>query len=483
MKLKYLVPPHIFLSLTLSLSFSFIGLNALADDLASDLTKDKPNKIEEALPVTELRAFVEVMERVKNEYVEPVSNQTLLENAIKGMLSNLDPHSSFYNAVEFADLTESTSGEFAGLGVEISSQDGLLRVISPLDDSPAFKAGVKAGDIIVKINEIAIQSVSLEDAINMLKGDPGTEVILTIIREGAAKPLNIKILRDIIKTKSTRSEMLEDGFGYLRISQFQGRTDSEAADKINDLMSMVQNNSTPKNSQKNTQKELGLKGLVLDLRNNPGGLVEQAVAISDLFLNNGLVVYLQGRDASTREDMLATTGDILKGAPIIVLINAGSASASEIVAGALKDNNRALIVGERSFGKGSVQVMIPLNDGRGLKFTTSRYYTPSGKSIQAEGIAPDIEIGDFSVKARMDNLERVREADLVGHLNNENSQAAKALNATNLNLAERDYQLYEALNLLKALVKSKELSNRSGLNLSTQEKLSIEDKPFDLDVQ
>lgn len=467
------------LSLSLGLAVTQIVWAQEADSIEK---KQVATESKEPLSITELRTFVEVMEKVKNEYVEDVTDQNLLENAIKGMLSNLDPHSSFYGKEEFEGLTESTTGEFAGLGVEITNEDGLLRIISPIDDSPAAKAGIKAGDLIIRINETAIQSVSSEDAIKMLRGEPGTEVMLTIIREGAAKPLKISILRDIIKTKSVRSEMLEPGFGYIRLSQFQERAGEEMINHINDLIKNYQASikMATKDSHKDkaTDKSINanatlsettqnqnpasahpLKGLILDLRNNPGGLVNQAVAISDLFLEGGLVVYTQGRDASTRSNSMAGPGDILNGAPLIVLINSGSASASEIVAGALKDNNRALIVGERSFGKGSVQVVIPLNDGRGLKFTTARYYTPSGKSIQAEGIVPDIAIEDFDIKVKSDKPERIREADLVGHLDNTSAINKADTQQSKQDLATRDYQLYEALNLLKTLTKSTELAN------------------------
>lgn len=471
------------ISLAISLSFGLaVPQIILAQESTSAGTKQVAEESKQPIPIKELRTFVEVMEKVKNEYVEDVTDQNLLENAIKGMLSNLDPHSSFYGKEEFEGLTESTSGEFAGLGVEITNEDGLLRIISPIDDSPAAKAGIKAGDLIIRINETATQSVSSEDAIKMLRGEPGTEVVLTIIREGAAKPLKINILRDIIKTKSVRSEMLEPGFGYVRLSQFQERAGEELINHINDLIKnyqastkmMTKDGHTDKNVDKSmnpnialTEREQAkksseihpLKGLILDLRNNPGGLVDQAVAISDLFLEGGLVVYTQGRDASTRNNSIAGPGDILNGAPLIVLINSGSASASEIVAGALKDNNRALIVGERSFGKGSVQIVIPLNDGRGLKFTTARYYTPSGKSIQAEGIIPDIAIEDFDIKVKTDKPERIREADLAGHLDNTSATDKVDIQQSEQDLAMRDYQLYEALNLLKTLTKSTELAN------------------------
>ncbi len=391
------------------------------------------------LPLEALQTFVEVMARIKAEYVETVDDTELINKAIKGMLSELDPHSTFFEAEEFAAFQEMSLGEFEGLGIEVIAEDGLLRVIAPIDDSPAQKAGIQAGDLIIRIDETAVQSIATNEAIQLLRGEPGSQVTLTLIRTNETKPLKISLERDVIRSKSVRAEWLTEGYAYVRIGQFQERTSEELENALKDLT----------HSEPNAK----LKGLVLDLRNNPGGLLAQAVKVSDLFLESGLVVYTQGQTEATREEFSATAGDILQNAPLIVLINSGSASAAEIVAGALQDHRRALLVGEKSFGKGSVQTVAPLIDGRGMKFTTARYYTPSGRSIQAEGIHPDVVLAPLSVKAQDTDMLGVREQDLAGHL--EQNNAALRVESGNLTqlvtLAERDYVLYEALNLLKSM--------------------------------
>lgn len=396
------------------------------------------------LPMQELRAFAEIFGRIKESYVEPVDDKSLLESAIRGMLAGLDPHSSYLNEEEFADLQAGTSGEFGGLGIEVGLEDGFVKVISPIDDTPAQRAGVQAGDLIIRLDEKPVKGMSLEEAVNLMRGKPGTEVVLTIAREGEEKPLRITVVRDIIKVASVKGRMLEEGFAYVRLSHFQARTTDDMLKKI---------------SQLKTESSVGIKGLVLDLRNNPGGILNGAVSISDAFLSDGIVVYTQGRDEESRLDFNAAPDDVLDGAPIVVLVNGGSASASEIVAGALQDHRRAIIMGSQTFGKGSVQTIIPVSKTAALKLTTARYFTPSGRSIQGEGIKPDIVLSDATLtRNEADEATRIKEADLAGHLENGNGKQApaeadkpgKPAASGGADLQD-DYQLSEALNLLKGI--------------------------------
>ncbi len=406
------------------------------------------------LPLDELRTFTDVFARVKNDYVEPVEDKTMLENAIRGMLAGLDPHSSYLDEKEFKELQVGTSGEFGGLGIEVGMEDGFVKVISPIDDTPAQRAGVQAGDLIIRLDDTPVKGMSLSDAVNLMRGKPGTSIRLTIVREGEEKPLEISVKRDIIRVKSVKSRMLEKGYGYLRISQFQSKTSDNLLQAMDDL-----------------KKENGeaLKGLVLDLRNNPGGVLDGAVAVSDAFINDGLIVYTEGRIEDSKMRFTARPGDVLNGAPLVVLVNQGSASASEIVAGALQDDKRALIVGAKTFGKGSVQTILPLSNGGAVKLTTARYFTPSGRSIQAEGITPDIQFDNVKVTAADKSDMNIKEADLSRHLMNgtakpktEDADKApveetpadkdgKKDDKTDEPLASSDYQLYQALNLLKGL--------------------------------
>ena len=356
-----------------------------------------------SLPVEELRTFSDVFGRIKNDYVEDVEDKVLLENAIRGMLSGLDPHSAYLDQEQFKELQVGTSGEFGGLGIEVGMEDGFVKVIAPIDDTPAQRAGVQAGDLIIRLDDTPVKGLSLNDAVKIMRGKPGTTLRLTIVREGVEQPLKIDIKRDIIKVKSVKQRMLEDGFGYVRISQFQSKTAENLVDAVNEL-----------------KKEAGgpLKGLVLDLRNNPGGVLNGAVAVSDAFLKKGLIVYTEGRVNDSKLRFNATPDDILDNAPLVVLVNQGSASASEIVSGALQDHRRAIIVGNQTFGKGSVQTILPLSSGTAVKLTTARYFTPSGRSIQAEGIKPDIELDQVRVSAVEGSFEPIKEADLSGHLSN-----------------------------------------------------------------
>ncbi len=401
------------------------------------------------LPLNELRAFTEVFEKIKTDYVEPVGDASLLEGAIRGMLSGLDPHSSYLDPDAFKELQVGTSGEFGGLGIEVGMEDGFIKVIAPIDDTPAQKAGIKSGDLIIRINETPVKGLTLNEAVNLMRGKPGSEVNLTVVRKEADNnPLTFTISRAIIQVKGVKSRMLEPGFAYIRITQFQNHT----GENVIDALSKLQKESTD-----------NLKGLVLDLRNNPGGILGAAVSVSDAFLTEGLIVYTEGRVKDSQLRFKATQSDLLKGAPLIVLVNEGSASASEIVAGALQDHKRALIMGERTFGKGSVQTILPMNNGSALKLTTARYYTPAGRSIQAEGIIPDIKLEDFKVsKTERNGLSMLKEADLSRHLvkpKNSDNSTEKTNEKPSLekkkpemaSLTETDYQLSEALNLLKGL--------------------------------
>ena len=397
----------------------------------------------ETLPMQELRAFAEIFGRIKKDYVEDVDDIDLLESAIDGMLSGLDPHSTYLNAEEFKDLQEGTSGEFGGLGIEVGIEDGFIKVIAPIDNTPAQRAGVKAGDMIIRLDGKPVKGMGLEEAVGLMRGKPGTSIILTIVREAEEKPIKVSIKRAVIKTVSVKSRMLEEGYGYIRLSHFQTRTTEEMLKQISRLKS---------------ESATSLNGLVLDLRNNPGGVLNGAISVSDAFLSEGLIVYTKGKEETSRLDFKAEPDDILEGAPIVVLVNGGSASASEIVAGALQDHNRAVIMGGQTFGKGSVQTIIPVNGDSAVKLTTARYFTPSGRSIQAEGITPDIVLSNIKVTTvEPTDLERIKESDLSRHLDQQRSKNSaknnnsKKSNVSNSSLAQEDFQLNEALNLLKGL--------------------------------
>lgn len=392
------------------------------------------------LPTAELRTFTEVFDRIKKNYVEEVDDKTLIENAIRGMLSGLDPHSTYMDESDYKDLREGTKGEFGGLGIQVGMEDGFVKVISPIDDTPAYRAGVKAGDLIIRLDSQPVKGLSLGQAVNLMKGKPGTSILLTIVREGEEKPLKIKVVRDIIRTKSVRSKLYNEHYGYVRITTFQVNT---ASDLLKEL--------------KTLRKAAGgkLHGLVLDLRNNPGGVLRGAVNVSDAFLREGLIVYTEGRVDDSEMSYKATPDDQMNDAPIVVLVNGGSASASEIVAGALQDHKRAIIMGTPTFGKGSVQSILQLDRTTALKLTTARYFTPAGRSIQAEGIVPDVLLDSVKVTAVDNKQEQIKERDLSGHLSNGNKSKSdkktgqESIRATNL--ASEDYPLFEALNLLKGL--------------------------------
>lgn len=398
-------------------------------------------KDDQDIPFEDLQAFTEVFSRIKSDYVEGVDDKSLIEDAIRGMLSGLDPHSSYLNTSEFSDLKIGTTGQFGGLGIEVGMENGFVKVISPIDDTPAFRAGVQASDLIIKLDDKQVKGMTLNDAVKIMRGVPNTDIKLTIVREGESKPLVITITREIIRVKSVKNRMLEPGYGYVRITNFQSRTTTDMLKAISDL-----------------QKESTLEGLILDLRNNPGGVLNGAVGVSDAFINDGLIVYTEGRIDDSSHRYLATPGDSLNGAPLVVLINGGSASASEIVAGAMQDHKRAIIMGTKSFGKGSVQTIQELRNGSAVKLTTARYFTPKGRSIQATGIVPDISLKTLKIAADDDKDGGVSfsEKDLEGSLSNPNGESSEPDSSSkdkkgSEKLAETDFQLFEALNLLKGL--------------------------------
>lgn len=390
---------------------------------------------EEQLPLDDLRKFAEVFGRIKDAYVEEVDDRQLLESAIKGMLSDLDPHSTYLAPKDYEQLEESTSGEFGGLGIEVGMEDGFVKVIAPIDDTPAQKAGVQAGDLIIKLGDQPVKGMSLEEAVKLMRGKPGTVLTLTIMREGESAPIEIDVERDVIKVTSIKSRIIENGYGYLRISQFQADTGSQFTKALEDL-----------------GKEHGgdLDGLIIDLRNNPGGILQAAVEAADTLLDEGLIVYTEGRIQSSRLRFNAKAGNLMPDTPIVVLINGGSASASEILAGALQDHERAVIMGTQSFGKGSVQTVIPLDETHAIKMTTARYYTPDGRSIQAKGIKPDIEVKPAEL-TEVDSQPFFTEADLSGHLEGQDEEQEAVEEQGQATPASKDFQLRSALNLLKGL--------------------------------
>ncbi len=423
-------------SLLLLMTGFLIGIATLSSPVFAKKDMGK----EEGLPLEHLRNFSDIFARIKSDYVEKVEDKELLQNAIRGMLSGLDPHSTYLDPDEYRELKIGTTGQFGGLGIQVGLEDGFIKVISPIDDTPAFHAGIKAGDLIIRLNDKPIKGMSLNEAVNIMRGKPGTKITLTIVRDEETEPLNIVIKRAIIKVKSVKSRLLEKDYGYVRVSTFQSRTAHHLLEAINNL----------KKENKNK-----LKGLVFDLRNNPGGVLNAAADVSDLFLEEGLIVYTKGRVKNSYFEFKAKPGDAINGAPIVVLINEGSASASEIVAGALQDHKRAVLMGTKSFGKGSVQTIQELRNGGAVKFTTARYFTPLGRSIQAEGIEPDITLNNMKLTAIKDNgFKRLKEADLSGHISNPNGikpETKKDKANTKKPKVKNDYQIKEALNLLKGL--------------------------------
>tara|TARA_B100000427_G_scaffold317662_1_gene313983 strand:- start:1786 stop:3057 length:1272 start_codon:yes stop_codon:yes gene_type:complete len=380
-----------------------------------------------------LKFLGESIEKIKSDYVENIDNKEIVESAINGILSSLDPHSSFLNAKSLNDMKIQTKGEFGGLGIEVTMENGFVKVISPIDNTPAFKAGIKAGDYITHLDKESVVGLTLDEAVGKMRGPIGSKLKVTIGRVNT-EPFDLTIKRDIIKITSVRSK-LEKDVGYIRITTFSEQTNKSTSDAIKKL--------------KKENKDL--KGFILDLRNNPGGLLEQAVAISNLFLEKGEIVSTRGRDSENPETYKAKPGDILKGLPLVVLINGGSASASEIVAGALQDHKRAIILGTQSFGKGSVQTIIPVNPFGALRMTTARYFTPSGKSIQKKGISPDIIVEEAKIE-KVEKRDGGRESDLKGALDNPNQESDKKNNDNkNEEVSINDFQLSRALDLVRGI--------------------------------
>lgn len=453
-------------ALTCGLGIGFIGSSFAASEKETE-------KSSLSLPLKDIQRFATAVAQIKRYYIEPVSDQTLFNYAIEGMLSNLDPHSSYLDEESLKDLQSTTVGKFGGIGIEVIPQEGFIKVISPIDDTPAFKAGIKPGDLIVRINSKLVKDMTLREAINMIRGDTGTKVKLTVIRTGEKKPLVFNVTREVIQVHSVKSELIDDKYGYIRLSFFQSSTNKDLLNAINTL-----------------KKQSGgqLEGLILDLRNNPGGLLDSSVEVADDFLDanslkkyDDLIVYTKGRVQGDDLKAKATPGDVLKGVPMAVLINEGSASASEIVAGALQDYKRAVVVGKKSFGKGSVQTVLPIDYHSGIKLTTALYYTPAGRSIQAKGIEPDVVVPEVKLPKATDNnsdFVPIEEADLNRHLANgdkaqdqkdqkkDNKTPSTSTNSDDevlgagaetagdkklSDLMHKDFQQYEALMLLKAL--------------------------------
>ena len=396
---------------------------------------DGKDNLKARLPLNALRNFAEAFNRVSSAYVEEIDDRTLLENAIKGMLSQLDPHSVYLDKNALSNLEEKTTGNYGGLGIEITIEDGFVKVIAPMDGTPADKADIEAGDLIIQLDEKPVRGLSLSESIDIMRGEPGSEIKLLIIRDGQPAPNEVILIREVINVSSVSRRVLDLGYGYLRIAQFQSGTGREALEEINKL-----------------KKVQDLKGLVIDLRDNPGGILQSAVEISDLFIEEGLIVYTEGRLANAELRFNASTGDSIEGIPIVVLVNQGTASASEIVAGALQDHRRAIIMGTTTFGKGSVQTVLPLNDEKAIKLTTARYFTPKGRSIQAAGIEPDIWVEQSIITPSMQKNLRPVEKNLPKHLISGNGgDSTESRAKRSLESATRDYQLNEALILLKGI--------------------------------
>lgn len=429
-------------SLILGLSIGAGGIS-LAQNSGDDTVQNTADTYKQ------LNLFGNVFERVRSEYVEEVSDKELVETALNGMLTALDPHSSYLTEDDFSSMQVQTKGEFGGLGIEVTMENGLVKVVSPIDDTPAFEAGIQANDMIVEIDGEQVMGMSLSDAVSKMRGKVGTDIDLTVVREGEAEPLEITITRDIIQIQSVRSRVENENIGYIRITTFNQQTFPGLKKAIQEIKAEAGDSLT---------------GYVLDLRNNPGGLLDQAIAVSDAFLDKGEIVSTRGRQSDDVRRDNATPGDLVDGLPIVVLINGGSASASEIVAGALQDHKRAIVMGTKSFGKGSVQTVITLPGHGAMRLTTARYYTPSGRSIQATGIEPDIKVERVAVVGQLDNSRQISEADLRGALDNGQNERTKQSSDDTKNDDEDkvevevdleedivDYQLTRAIDLLEGI--------------------------------
>ncbi len=418
-----------FLIAALTLVFLVNMLTYLKDSSNANASKT-------SLPLNQLQSFSEVYLKIKQNFVQDISDKELFDNAIRGMLEGLDPHSTFLNEKDFKDLQIGTKGEFGGLGIEVTMENGFVKVITPIDDTPAYKAGIKAGDLIIEIDSKSVKGLSLNEAVDLMRGKIGNPILLTIAREGESGPIDIKIVRAKIKVKSVKYELIDKNYGYIRISSFQNKTGKNLYDAISNL---------------NKKSKGSIKGFVIDMRNNPGGVLGAAVDVSDAFIKGKKkLVFTKGKKAKSVYEYFSNDTDLTEGKPIVVLINGGSASASEIVAGALQDHKRAIIMGTQSFGKGSVQTILPITSKTAVKITTARYYTPDGRSIQAKGITPDIIVEDLQLNS-LSNTETIKESDLTGHLKNiDKKDNTEGIQTRNKKL-DNDYQLSEAINLLKGL--------------------------------
>lgn len=446
-----------------------LGLMSLVFILvsATAFSQTQSREDDSELPLEDLRNFTSVFDQIRRGYVENITDAQLLEYAIRGMVAELDPHSAYLSKDAYTELQSVTSGEFAGVGLEVSIEHGMVKVIAPIDEGPSARAGIQSGDVIIRVDDEAVKSMDLNEAVRHLRGPKGTSIKLTVLREGAEQPLDFVLERDIIKVKSVRTRLFDDDYFYIRLSQFQINTGTELAQQVRVQL----------------EKNPALKGIILDLRNNPGGVVQASVEVADTFLDGGRVVFTRGRLRNSNVTYNAANGDITHGLPMVVLINDGSASASEIVAGALQDHGRAIIMGTRSFGKGSVQSVIPLENDRAIKLTTALYYTPKGRSIQAEGIEPDVIVERVKTVS-INEPQRLTEADLAKHLSiNKDTESTHKTRAqtriTRLQLLKDDNQLQEALNLLKGLTiyrhrTSGSAASSTSLNVNADDSLTAE---------
>ena len=394
---------------------------------------------ESNLPLEDLQIFADVFGKIKSDYVESIKDKKLLGDAINGMLTGLDPHSTYLSPDSFKEMRIGTEGHFGGLGIEVTIENGFVKVVAPIDDTPAYDAGIKSGDLIIKLDNKPVKDMPLNEAVGLMRGKPGTDITLTIVREGRDKPFDVVLTRDVIRITSVKGRLLEKDYGYIRISQFQAGTGASLRKKISSLKQ---------------ENEGSLRGLILDLRDNPGGVLNAAVNVSDTFIRSGIIVSTRGRTDDSDMEFNATPQDYLDNAPLVVLINGGSASASEIVAGALQDHKRAVLMGTKSFGKGSVQTILPMGNGAALKITTALYYTPNNRTIQATGIVPDISVDDLVLsKPDDDQGHNIRESDLARHLENngETPEETEKTDAKSDRSPPADYQLNQALNLLKGI--------------------------------
>lgn len=429
---RFIFLPTLAFVLPLALSFS---LNA-QEEVSSEVSLEQA-EVEQAtpLPLDQIKTFADIFTRIKQSYVAPVTDEQLLEYAVDGMLAGLDPHSAYLKGDKFRDLDEDTRGEFTGLGIEVVMEGGFIKVIAPIDDTPAAKAGIQSGDLIIRIDGEVISGLSLSEATEKMRGQPGTNIVLTILRETEPDPFDIELTRAIVQLSSVKSDRLSEEIGYLRVTQFQQNTGESLRKEL-----------------RKYREDENFSGLILDLRNNPGGLLTSAVSISDAFLKKGVIVSTKGRLESSKNQYVATAVDLIDGKPIVVLVNAGSASASEIVAGALQDHKRALILGSQTFGKGSVQTVLNINEEDAIKLTTARYFTPNGRSIQASGITPDVVVRQRQFKKQTNLYDRVTETDLPGHLDSDGEVKQDTPSQEAVERLSKDYQLNEAFNLIKGLV-------------------------------